>query len=195
MEQSSLKIMIASIKPGVLFPESETENIPCDFIYDIIDGKPYCRKSSPRVFSLAIIRSHLLKILFEGLAEESNLLIASTPSLFMNDRNLVTGDIMVFESCKLTIDENYVQIPPKIIIELDIKVELGDMQQEEYVFLKATKLVNFGVEKVLWFFAESERVIVVDSKSWISQEWDGDVNILPGISCNIGQYMHNVNNQ
>jgi len=183
--------MIASIKPGVLFPESKAENISSEFIYDIINGKPYCHKYAQGMFSRAIIKSHLFEILFEGLKNDQALLIASGPALFINDRNLVTGDIMIFERDKLTIDENYAQIPPKITIDLDIKVELGNMQQDEYVFLKTTKLVNFGVGKVVWFFTENRKVIVVDSQSWISQEWDQGINILPGIDCNIGRYLIN----
>lgn len=179
--------MIASIKPGVLFPESESENIPSDLIYDIIDGKPYRHKSSQGVFSRAFIRSYLFDVLFQALKEDSDLLIASDPSLFINDRNLVTSDIMVFERRKLTIHENYAQIPPKITIDLDIKVELGDLTEDEYVFLKMNKLVNFGVEKAIWLFTESKKVIVMDSQAWTSSKWDDDITILPDVTCNITQ--------
>lgn len=179
--------MIASIKPGVLFPESEAEKIPSELIYDIIDGKPYLHKFSQGVFSRALIRSYLFEVLFEGIEKGSNLLIASAPTLFINDRSLVTCDIMVFEKHKLTIDENYAQIPPKITIDLDIKVELGDLTEDEYIFLKMTKLVNFGVEKAIWVFTNSKKVVVMDSQTWISKKWDDDVDILTGIKCNIAQ--------
>lgn len=99
---------------------------------------------------------------------------------------------MVFERDKLTIDENYAQIPPKIVIEIDVKIELGDMQRDVYVLMKANKLVNFGVGKVMWFFMESKRVIVVDNHSWTSEEWDEDINILPGICCNIGHHLRHI---
>jgi hypothetical protein len=182
--------MRASVKPGVVFPETiYEENIPCELIYDIIDGKPYCSKPNQGMLQHLVISNYLLRTLFEGLLGERNLMVAGRPGLFINERNVFTSDIMIFERNKLTIDENYAVIPPKITLNLDVKVDLGDMTEDEYIILKASRLINFGVKKVIWFFANAKKVVIVDRQCWASSEWDVGITILPGITCNVGQYL------
>jgi hypothetical protein len=182
--------MRASIKPGVIFPETTDEkNLPSELIFDIIDGKPYRYKAKHSALQHLVISNYLLRTLLDGLHDERNLMIASGPGLYINERDVVTSDIMIFERSKLTIDENYAQVPPKITLDLDVKAELGDMTEDEYAFLKASKLVNFGVAKVIWIFTKSEKVLVVNNQSWTSSEWNSEVIMLPGISFNIGQYL------
>jgi hypothetical protein len=183
--------MKASVKPGVIFPETaDEENISCELIHDIIDGKPYLYKSNSVTLQHIVISDYLLKTLFEGLRSEQNLMIASGPGLYIDERNVFTSNIMIFERSELTIDENYAQVPPKITLEIDIKVELRDMTEDEYVFLKGVRLVNFGAEKVIWFFTESKKVIIVTPVSWITYDWDRDVTIMQDITCNVAQFLH-----
>lgn len=195
--------MKASPYPGILFPETSDEDIPCILIHDIIDGKPYCYKEyldilvakacnnrkTNRLHLQAVINNYLLGVLFKELSQDRDLMISVTPGLYINERNVLTCGITVFERNKLTIDHKYAQAPPKIALEVDVKVKLRDITEDQYVTLKINKLVNFGVEKVIWFFSKQQKVIIATNQSRFSSEWNKEVNILPGISCNVGNYL------
>ena len=181
--------MIASTKPGAIFPETPDEDIPSDLIHDIIDGKPYRYRFDTDILQRLIINTYVLRTLFEGLRNKRSLFLACGPGLYINDRNVLTSDIAIFKRRDLVIDEHYVQVPPKITLDFDVKAELGAMTEDEYIFLKANKLVNFGVGQAIWILTRSKKVIVVNNHCWKSFEWDSEINVLPGVNLNIGQHL------
>lgn len=99
---------------------------------------------------------------------------------------------MIFDYNVLTIDQinlNYAQVTPKICVELDTRIELENVAESEYVTLKTMKLLEFGAEKVIWFFTESKQVMVATPGNWTTFGWDHEVVLMPGALCNVGQYL------
>nr|WP_290928169.1 hypothetical protein [Haliscomenobacter sp.] len=67
--------------------------------------------------------------------------------------NNLAGDILVYDRTHFSIDainENYFSTPPKLVIEVDISVDTAHLSSEGYVHTKTRKLLDFGVEKVIW---------------------------------------------
>jgi hypothetical protein len=53
---------------------------------------------------------------------------------------------------------------------------------------KTKKLLNFGVEKVVWVFSEYQKVMIaVPNGDWITRDWDKDIEILDGDSVNLAE--------
>jgi hypothetical protein len=99
---------------------------------------------------------------------------------------------MIFDKDVLTMDQinlNYAQVTPKISIEVDTRVELEDISESEYVTLKTMKKLEFGAEKVIWFFTRTKKVMIATPGNWTTFDWDHEVVLMPGALCNVGQYL------
>lgn len=107
--------MKASPKPGSIFSETAEEDIPSALIHDIIDGNLYCYKgyrdilagkehiSSRSGFSMSsiVICNYLLTVLFKGTQDDRNIMVARGPGLYINEKNVLTAGIVIFERSNL----------------------------------------------------------------------------------------------
>jgi hypothetical protein len=74
-------------------------------------------------------------------------------------------------------------------VDVDIDTENFD-SPESYIFVKTQKLLNFGVEKVLWISTSSKKVIVATpNENWQIIDWNKDIEIHDEILINIGNYL------
>lgn len=199
--------MIASPTPGLDIPENALEeSIPTSLIREIIDGKPYYYKGYQEVLAgnineegvmgcstlQSFIVSYLVRVLFRSIDESKYLVATNEPGLHINKRNNLASDMMIFEYNTLTIDQinlNYAQVPPVVSVEVDTRIELEDVTESKYVALKTMKLLEFGVEKVIWFFTETRQIMIATPGNWATFHWDYEVVLMPGALCNVGQFL------
>ena len=77
------------------------------------------------------------------------------------------GDILVFDNETLPIEainEFYVSVPPKIVIEVEVTADPAGMSP-------AQKLLNFGVEQVIWITAQAKKVTVAaQNEDWHTKD-------------------------
>ena len=58
------------------------------------------------------------------------------------------------------------------------------------MYVKTNKLLEFGVAKVIWVMSSSKRVMIATpTDDWRIVDWHKDIEVLDGISFNIGQYL------
>lgn len=112
-----------------------------------------------------------------------------------NDDNMELG-VVIFDRAKLTPDQispRYVTIAPKVVIEIDVNVELPDRNSDlfqEYVIHKVENLFKHGVEKVIWFFTKSKKVfIALPGQPWQMDDWNKDVVLFEDVKVNIAGYI------
>ena len=59
-----------------------------------------------------------------------------------------------------------------------------------YVHLKTQKLLDFGVQRVIWIFTTSHKVVVaVPGQDWLTKDWNQDIESLDAKFFNIGAYL------
>ena len=88
------------------------------------------------------------------------------------------------------ISTKYTDVPPKIAIEIDVKAEYEDLTELGYIYKKTQKLLNFGVEKVIWIITSVGKVTVsTQEKNWETMDWNKDVEIMDGHSFNVANYL------
>lgn len=76
------------------------------------------------------------------------------------------------------------------MIEVDISADSVDVDADGYIFQKTQKLLNFGVEKVIWITTVAKKVTVATPQGdWQVKDWHKDIDVLDGIQFNIGQYL------
>lgn len=80
-------------------------------------------------------------------------------------------------------DENkYAWVPPKVAIEVDTKADMDRFDSAfDYYEKKTTKLLDFGVEKVIWLFTKSRKVWIAEAgNDWLIRDWTQPVEVMPG---------------
>ncbi|TAG69506.1 MAG: Uma2 family endonuclease, partial [Runella slithyformis] len=89
---------------------------------------------------------------------------------------------------KITV--KYADVPALIDVEVDVKVDLSRKKDFDYVMRKTQKLLDFGTQKVVWIFTETQKVMVAQvNEPWLTYDWSRDIALLDGVTFNIGQYL------
>ena len=107
--------------------------------------------------------------------------------------------IVVFASLKAQngfqlvahISTNYANYPPKLVVEIDIEIDPLSMPEIEYLQKKTAKMLDFGVERVVWILTYVRKVIVADRQknTWLMVDWDADIELIEGINFNIQRFL------
>ncbi len=105
-------------------------------------------------------------------------------------------DVAVFDHEKLfasKISGKYTQVPPILVIEIDINIEMLDKTSnpfDEYAMAKIDRLLNFGVERFLWIFSKSKTVFVAEkNQNWYFTSWDKKVEMMNGIELSVSELL------
>lgn len=203
----SIGHMIASSNPHGISPKIAAAKIPNVLIHEIIDGKPYYWKGYREVLNKtktvedimgssslqAFLITYLTIWIGKQIDEIKYNILTNEAGLHLDKKNNLAGDLLIFDSSKLTIDKinkNYASVPPIISIEVDVEISLDGFTEQHYISLKTKKLLDFGVDKVIWFLTEPKKVLIATKDSeWQTFSWDHDIEILDGITCNVGKYL------
>lgn len=197
--------MIATKSGGQL--KKPRANVPEYLIYEIMDGKPIHYKGYREVMAgtktyadimgsstlQALIVTQLILTIGRQLNEDLFTMLSSEAGLHLDKRNNLAGDILIFDNATLpieAIDEFYAQVPPRVVIEVDIAADPTDVDTDGYIFHKTQKLLNFGVQKVIWITTQAKKVTVATpDDDWQIKDWHKDIDVLDGIQFNIGAYL------
>lgn len=182
--------------------------IPDYLVCEIMDGKPLYYKGYKDVLrkkktieeimgssSLqAFIITFLMEVIIKGKLSENYRVLVSEPGLHIDNKNNVSGDILIYDKQVLTpdkINSQYMSLPAKVHIEVDINIELEDLKDYQYVEKKISKLHAFKTEKVIWLLTNIHKVLVaVPGHPWQMYDWQDDIELLDDVNFNIAKYLH-----
>ncbi len=102
-------------------------------------------------------------------------------------------DIAIWEREKikrLFPQKGYIDIPPKVVIEVDTKVDLEDFEKrfgQSYINAKTEDLLKAGFERVIWVQTDPKKVLVAakDNQPWVVANWDYPFEVLEGVVLNL----------
>ena len=179
------------------------ENIPKSLIYEMVDGKPIHYKGyrefllgenksgEPMGSSLlqSMIITRLVILLYKQL-EQDYYILTNELGLQFSKGNWRAADIAIYKKNQIEPDKvtnKYTKIPPKIVIEIDTKAEIEEVKDTfTYYNLKTDQLLEFGVEKVIWIFTDSQKVMLATKdKNWELLSWDKQINVLEDLQINL----------
>ncbi len=176
----------------------QEQMIPRALIYEEIDGKPiYYRgyqdvlnkKNTPEGImgssSLQVKLAQLiLRYLFAQLDADKWEIFPGEAGMHLSKGNNLASDIAIYSAEQLkdyTFDVKYFEIAPKVVIEIDTKADLNVIQWETYLKQKNQKLLEWGVERIIWVLTASEQVILVEpNQDWRTRDWNKPVEIVEG---------------
>jgi Uma2 family endonuclease len=188
--------------------KSKSQIIPEYLIYEVYNGKPIHyrnyrevmngKKQFDQIMGSSYIQSLIISNLFFLL--KSNLSsdfvpLTSEVGLTIDKKSRRAADIAIFEKSQLKNlkDPNkYLKIPPKYVVEVDIKASSDDIEDAtSYYHKKTDELLDFGVEVVVWIFTESQKIMIAskESSDWKITNWDTEFSVIEGIPVNLKEIM------
>jgi Uma2 family endonuclease len=183
--------------------------VPEYLIKEVLDGIPVYYKGYRSVMfghkkiedimgasSLQIlIINYIQRVLLRFLNEDTYFVFAGESGLHLEHRNNLSGDLIVYKAEQLgKFDRHYFQIPPLLQIEVDVEIDNTNFTDNEYLTKKTRKLLDFGVQKVIWVLTPTQTVIVAEpEQDWHIIDWNKEIQLLNDISMNIGEYLSKMN--
>jgi len=180
--------------------------VPKIFIYEMRYGKPiYYRdyrkvlsgeRSLEEIMGSSGLQSWLINLIVHYLYKTLNL---KTYQLLFNEvgykfskKSWYNLDIGIWEREKvksfLKINK-FIQIAPKVVIEIDTKADLKKFENpQDYFHMKTQDLLDSGVERVIWIFTKDKKVWIAENKKpWLIVNWDYDIPVIENISINLNK--------
>ena len=177
--------------------ETTVQSIPKSLIYEMVDGQPiYYRgyrdylsgeKQLEELMGSSILQSllvtRLVVLLNQSLDSDQYQILTNELGLQFKDKSWRAADIAICRKDDLrtvTLNNKYLGIPPQVVIEVDTKADLSEIQDSFGYYQKKTdQLLDFGVEKVIWIFTDTKKVMVAEpDQNWQIIPWDKEVQIL-----------------
>ena len=144
----------------------------------------------------AEIINYILRILYLHLDVDQYRIHTNEPGTHIDKRNNVSSDIAIHDKRRLTaekITRKYSTVPPKLIIEVDVNIDLKSSpydQIEEYILVKTQKLFDFGTERMIWILTRPKKVMIATSGAdWQIVDWNKDIILLDRIFINIAAHL------
>ena len=88
----------------------------------------------------------------------------------------------------MTIKGKFFDVAPKVVIEVDIKIDVSEMPAGEmdYIYEKTEAMLNFGTERVIWVTTRSRKIFVASrTETWYVENWDATVPVLDDLTLNV----------
>jgi Uma2 family endonuclease len=182
--------------------------IPSALIYEMWEGKPVYhkgyrdvlagKKTIEEVMSCSDLQGILVSLInwhLGNVIDRKKYITATNEvglHLALNDN--LGNDLVIYEKVKLgKLKGKYFDVPPKIVIEVDIKADTAEFENgaDGYVMQKMQKMLDFGVEKVLWIITGMQRVYVIDRNdpTWHIVHWSETIMIMDDCTINIKQLL------
>ena len=200
--------MIATKNGRKTLPRIPAKKIPAALIYEIMDGKPIYYKGYREVINQkkqieevmgastlqGVIIAYILKVLFRNLDDIKYQILTNEQGLHLKKNSNLSADIAIYEKQKLPVskaDKHYASIPPKIQIEIDVEADTESFESVDgYIYSKTQKLLDFGVEKVIWILSDNKKVLIATpNENWQVVDWHKDIDIIEGIGFCVGKYL------
>ena len=182
------------------------KKIPESLIHETIDGKPFYRKGYRDVVAgkktleeimgastlQSIIVYYLTVFIGKFIDEDQFFVLVSEPGIHIDHRSNLSNDVAIYSQAVLppsSISKKYADVPPRVAIEVDINIDAADTSETSYIYRKTRKLLDFGVEKVIWVLTDARVVIVATNDLIETIDWSRDIELMDGQQFNVGVYL------
>ena len=176
---------------------------PQKLIYEELNGRKLYRRGYQNVLNQTksieeimgcsslqgIIISVLLSYLYRNVEDEGYAIITNEIGLHVSLGNNLSADIILYnadEARQYAFDDHYFNVAPKMVIEVDVKIDLDNTTAIDYLTEKNKTLFGFGVERVVWIFTEDKKIVLaLPNQDWVVSDWSSDFSLLNGHLINL----------
>jgi len=181
-------------------------DIPQLLVYEVLDGQPIYyagyqayldgNKTLEEIIGSSYLQSLIVTQLIIYLSQQLDTtayqLLTNEVGLLPNNHSRRAADIAIYRKHQLTdipIANHYLSIPPEIVMGIDTKAHLEDIQNPlGYYQEKTDQLLAFGVERVIWIFTDTQKVMVAQQHEdlYISN-WSKSILVIDDVMLNLDQ--------
>ncbi len=181
------------------------QKVPNSLVWEILDGQVLYRRGYKDVMKKlktieeimgtssyqSLINSYFLGILFSQLDRQKYDILTNEIGVHFKKNDNTSNDIAIYNRLSANqISRKYTDYPAKLVIEIDIDIDPDSMPDVDYLNKKTQKMLDFGVEKVIWVLTNSKQVIVATpDKSWQTLDWSAEIDLFDGLTFNIQAYL------
>ncbi len=189
------------------------QNIPKSLIYEMADGQPIYYKGYreylngnvqiEELMGSSLLQSALitqLLLLLHQRFGDKYFLLSNELGILFKKNSWRSADLAIIEKEKIRdkiLDNKYLDIAPKIVIEIDTKADLEEVEDTFGYYHKKTKaLLSFGIERVIWIYTDLKSVLIAEKgKSWQIIDWDENFVLLEGLEINIAKILKSLQDE
>ena len=183
-------------------PKKVATKIPDYLIYEVARGKPIYYKGYKDVLNgtktieeitmESILQSWLkaqITMFIGTLLKATNYHITvGEMGINLSRHDKRGADISIFRKDNFRLVDKYADFPPEIIIEIDVRAEVTDQHEMDYVAEKIDDYHKFGVGRIVWIFTKAKKIITANpGQPWLMEDWTVDVEIMEGIRFNVAK--------
>lgn len=182
--------------------QTDAPVIPSSLIYEVLNGRPLYYRGYKEVLAKnlnpeSIMGSSALQSILVSLInsyvminrdKKKYLPVTNEAGVHLELNDNLSCDVAIFEKGTFAVTTKYFDVPPKIVIEVDVKIDLTEFDGIEFNYIaeKNQRLFDFGVERVLWVLSKPRRVMVaVPNQDWIFTDWGNDIPVMDGCVLNV----------
>ena len=180
----------------------QQQQVPSYLIYETLNGRPLYRKGYKDVLAnrktpgeimgcsdlQAIIVSALHAYLYNNANRKVYWVVTNEPGLHLQLGDNLANDIAFYEKEKVTIKGKFFDVAPKVVVEVDIKIDLEEFPAKalDYIYEKTEAMIAFGTERVIWITTKSRKVFVATKgEIWLTHNWDATIPVLDNLTLNV----------
>lgn len=184
------------------------EKIPSYLVYETLNGKvlPYKgykdvlakKKKTSEIMGCSSLQGILVSIIVWFVNNQINrkkyFVATNEIGIHISNNTNISNDIAIFEKEGITLTNKYFDVAPKIVIEIDVKIDIDPDDHEEnsnYIIEKAQKMLDFGTEKVIWILTQNKTIFIFSkTETWTIVPFNTDIPVLDDCLLNLAQLMH-----
>ncbi len=171
-----------------------------DFVFYYKGYKKVLRgeKTLEDIMGSSVLQFMILQHLIRCIAlfdpnEEKYAIGNNEAGLQMGPKRNVANDLAIYDIKDITPERfigNYANFPPQVVVEVDIDVEGIEITPLDGAFLKTKRMLEFGVNKVIWIFTDSQKILIAEpNQPWLTIDWTEDVELIDGLKINVAAYL------
>ncbi|WP_266365158.1 Uma2 family endonuclease [Tellurirhabdus rosea] len=182
------------------------KRVPSYLVYETLNGRALYYRGYKEVLSgkktfeeimgssslQAALVTAIVMLLGRTINRKKYLVATNEAGLHIDKGNNFANDIAIYEKKGLTLSNTYFQTPPKIAIEVDVRIDLEQYatREQNYIHDKTDRLLAFGVERVIWIMINPNKVLVASRNAdWITHNWDVSVPVLDEVTFNLADLL------
>ena len=177
----------------LLYEEIDGKAIPYKNYYKVLLNQAKIEDIMGSSEAQFIVVSAILKFLYTHINDKKYWIATNEAGIHLKHGTNLSADIAIFDRGRVLPNlesVNYIAHPPKVIIEVDIKADLSDFASPlDYYRIKSKKLLDFGVEQVIWISTSTQMVMFNESLS--PQSWNIPFTIIDELQIYIGELVEN----
>jgi Uma2 family endonuclease len=187
------KTKIKKIPPHLIYEEMNGIALPYKGFRDVLAGK----KKVEEIIGNSSLKSVFVFLMNGYIGSNINrkkyAVGTNEAGLHIGEGDNLTNDIVIFEKENLVLDDKYFKKAPKVVVEVDIKIDLSTTEwtnEWDYVIEKSQKMLDFGTERVIWITTKSKKVFVSSkTERWYMVDFNEDIELIDGVVLNIAQIL------